>query len=155
MKRPKEAVMNLNDLVTRFRDAIRRSLGRSDDAIRVTELGTVLEPLGDAPVVTPPVDIYENDRELVIYVDVPGASREGTRVSWDGNGRLTLAAKRPQLPSGTAWGSEYEPSECYRSLMLPHYADGSRAIPTVKDGVLTIRVPKRATTSRIVPITAS
>jgi HSP20 family molecular chaperone IbpA len=99
--------------------------------------------------------MYENDRELVIYADVPGASREGTRVAWDGSGCLTFAVKRQELPSGTVWAAEYEPSECYRSLVLPDYADGSRAMPTVKDGVLTIRVPKRATTSKLIPVRAS
>jgi HSP20 family molecular chaperone IbpA len=147
--------MTLNDVVTRVRDTIRRRFGHSDYAIHVTEPGTALERLGDAPVVPPPVDMYENDRELVIHADVPGASREGTRVAWDGNGGLTFAVKRQELPSGTVWTSEYEPGEWYRSLELPDYADGSRAMPTIKDGVLTIRVPKRATASKLIRVNAS
>ena len=144
--------MTLNDLVTRVRDTIRRRLDQNDGVIQVTEPGTALERLGDTPVVTPPIDMYENDRELVIYADVPGASREGTRVAWDGNGCLTFAVKRQALPSGTVWASEYDPSECRRSLVLPDYADGARAMPTIKDGVLAIRVPKRATASKLIPV---
>ena len=147
--------MTINDVVTRVRDTLRRHLGHSDRAIQLAEQSTALEPLGDAPVVNPPVDVYENDRELVIHADVPGASRDGTRVAWDGSGSLTVAVKRQELPSGMVWASEYEPCEWYRSLELPDYADGSRAMPTVKDGVLTIRVPKRATGSKIIPVRAS
>lgn len=148
--------MTLNDVVTRVRDTIRRRLGHSADrVIQGAEQDTALERLGDAPVVPPPVDMYENDRELVIYADVPGASREGTRIAWDGNGGLTFAVRRQEWPLGTVWTSEYEPGEWYRSLELPDYADGSRAMPTVKDGVLTIRVPKRATTSKLIPVRAS
>ena len=147
--------MTLNDVVTRVRDTIRRRLGHSDYAIQVTEPDTALERLGDAPVVSPLVDIYESDRELVIHADVPGATRDGTRVTWDGNGSLAFAIKRQELPSGTVWASEYEACEWYRSLVLPHYADGSRAMPTVKDGVLTIRVPKRATASRLIRVNPS
>jgi HSP20 family molecular chaperone IbpA len=145
--------MKLNEVATRLRDTIRHHLGQGTDrAIRVAEQDTPLERLSDAPVVTPPIDVYENHRELVIYADVPGASREGTRVAWDGNRGLTFAVKREALPASTPWTSEYEPGEWYRSLQLPEYTDGSRAMPSIKDGVLTIRIPKRATASKRIPV---
>jgi HSP20 family protein len=147
--------MTLSEIVTRLGDTIRRQLGYTNGAIQVADQGTALERLGDGPVVTPLIDVYENDREFVIYADVPGASREGTRVAWDGNGRLTFAATHQELRSGTMWAREYESSEWYRSVELPVYADGSRAMPTIKDGVLTIRVPKRATASKLIPVGAS
>ena len=147
--------MTWNEVVSSVRDKIRRSLGRSgDQQIQVEGQGTRLEPLGDAPVASPEVDVYENERELLVYADVPGGTREGAAVAWDEARGLTFLVRCEALPAGSLWASEYQPRTWYRALTLPDYADGSRATSTIRDGVLTIRIPKRAAAWRLVPVRA-
>jgi HSP20 family molecular chaperone IbpA len=148
--------MTWNDVVSSVKEKIRRGLGRggSGQEIQVAQQGTQLEPLGEVPLGTPLVDVYENDKELLIFADVPGGTREGATVAWDEARGLTLLVKSQALPSGTPWASEYKPCEWYRALELPDYVDGSKAACTIKDGVLTIRVPKRAAASKLIPVNA-
>ena len=94
---------------------------------------------------------YESDKELLVQIDVPGSSRHGATVSWD-EGRLTLLVKSQELPSGSLWAWEYQPSAWYRALELPDYVDGAKAVSTLKDGVLTIKIPKRSSASKLIPV---
>jgi len=147
--------MTWNDVVSNVKEKIRRGLGRGGGhEIQVAQQGTRLEPLGEVPLGTPSVDVYENDKELLIHADVPGGTREGATVAWDEARGLTFVVKSQALPSGTLWASEYKPCEWYRALELPEHVDGSKATCTIKDGVLTIRVPKRAVASKLIPVKA-
>jgi HSP20 family molecular chaperone IbpA len=147
--------MTLNDVVSNVRETIRRGLGRTGaEEIQLAAPETRLEQLGDAQVATPAVDVYENDKELLLHADVPGGTREGATVAWDAARGLTFLVKGQRLPSGSLWGSEYKPRDWYRALTLPDYADGSTASSTIKDGVLTIRIPKRAAASKFIPVKA-
>jgi HSP20 family molecular chaperone IbpA len=147
--------MNWNEVVSNVRETIRRGLGRSDgQEIQVATHDTRLEQLVDAPAANPAVDVYENDKELLVRADVPGGTREGATVAWDEARGLTFLVKGQGLPSGSLWASEYEPRDWYRALTLPDYVDGSKASSTIKDGVLTIRIPKRAAASKFIPVKA-
>ena len=146
--------MTWNDVVSNVREKIRRGLGRDRQEIQVAAPGTRLEQLGDAPLAAPAVDVYESDKELLIHADVPGGCPEGATVAWDVARGLSFLVKRQALPAGTLWASEYQPCDWYRSLVLPDYVDGSKATSTLKDGVLRIRVPKRAAASKLIPVMA-
>lgn len=145
--------MTWNDVVTNVRDKLRRGLGRGDGhEIQVARDSAHPEQLGDAPVDTPVADVYENDKELLIQADVPGGGPDGATVAWDEGRGLTLLVKSQALPSGVLWASEYEPHDWYRTFELPSYVDGSKASSTIKDGVLTIRIPKRSAASKLIPV---
>jgi HSP20 family molecular chaperone IbpA len=147
--------MTWNEVVSKVKEKLRRGFGGgSRDEIEVAAPGTSLEPLDDARLATPVVDVYENDKELLIFADVPGGTREGASVAWDEARGLTFAVKTRALPAGTLWASEYKPCDWYRTIELPAYVDGSKATCTMKDGVLTIRIPKRATASKLIPVKA-
>jgi len=147
--------MTWNEVVSNVREKIRRGLGQSDgQEIQVATHDTRLEQLGNAPLATPLVDVYENDRELLLHADVPGGTPEGTTVAWDETRGLTLLVKGHELPSGSLWASEYRQHDWYRALALPAYVDGSKASAAIKDGVLTMRIPKRAAASKLIQVRA-
>jgi HSP20 family molecular chaperone IbpA len=147
--------MAWNDVVSNVKDTIRRGLARiGGREVAVAAPGTRLEPLGDAPLATPVVDVYENDRELLIVADVPGGAREGTTVAVDEARRLSFLVKVEAAPAGARWAAEYGAASWYRAFELPDGVDGSRATSTLRDGVLTIRVPKRAASSKLIPVRA-
>ncbi|HEY5672128.1 MAG TPA: Hsp20/alpha crystallin family protein [Malonomonas sp.] len=85
---------------------------------------------------TPQVDIYENSNELVLLADLPGAVEQGLSVEVD-RGILTLEAQ-------LAVGQNREGNSYYRQFKLPERFDFSAGEALLKDGVLTLKLPKVA-----------
>src|SRR5688500_14853248 len=133
--------MTWNEIVSNVREKIRGGLVRNgNQEIQVRTNDTRLEQLGDSPVATPLVDVYENEEEVLVHADVPGGTRDGATVVWDEARGLTFLVKGQALPAGALWAAGYEAHDWYRAITLPDYVDGSRASSTIKDGVLTIRI---------------
>jgi HSP20 family protein len=143
--------MAWNEVVSQVRDKIRRRLGRRDGE-RVFVTTNPVEPLSGAPLATPAVDVYENEREFLVVADVPGATRDGATIACDGPRRLTLFVKGEPAPDGIPWASEYGSRDWFRVLDFPAYTDGPSATSTLRDGVLTIRIPKHEVKPRLVPV---
>jgi len=79
----------------------------------------------------PPLDMYESREEYLVVVDVPGASRDSLNVRIEG-GALSFELR------------EGETVLVSRSLKLPDAVDDERVSADVRNGVLTIHLPKRA-----------
>lgn len=147
--------MAWNDILSNVREKLRWSPARkSGDPVQVSARAPGLEKLGHAALATPAVDVYENDEEVLIHADVPGGSRDRAVVAWDERHGLTLSVESRALPAGTPRVSEYPARDWYRVFELPDHLDGSRAKSSIKDGVLTIRIPKRPAASRLIPVKA-
>ena len=78
----------------------------------------------------PLLDVYENDREFLLVLDVPGVTQSLASVRLDGT-RLVISAAAPKRT--------FE-----RELVVPASVDPERVEATVKAGVLTVKLPKRA-----------
>jgi len=87
---------------------------------------------------TPAVDVFENQDELLVLVDVPGVSADGINLRLEKN-LLEISAKRAAATDGQ--NHSYE-----RSFLVPNTVDSERITADVKAGVLEIRLPKRAET---------
>lgn len=91
---------------------------------------------------SPDVDVRINDAALVFAVDVPGLTQEELDVSVD-NGVLTIKGERKhsfQNGERVVLGRSY--GAFSRSYNLPEYVDVDRLSAELKDGVLTIEIPK-------------
>jgi HSP20 family protein len=147
--------MHWNDIVSSVREKVRRSLGRGDgQEIQTVKRPPKLEQLGDVPLATPAVDIYENEKEILVRADVPGGTHDGATVAWDESRGLSFLIKGQELPGGTPWAVEYKRCDWYRAISLPDYVDGTKATSDIKDGVLAIRIPKRAAAAKLIPVKA-
>jgi HSP20 family molecular chaperone IbpA len=94
--------------------------------------------------VAPRVDIYENTDEFLIVVDLPGVSHEKLRIDLD-RGQLSLHAQREvSLGRGEAIVAEFGPRQYQRVFALPRGIDTERVAAELKNGVLTLRLPKSA-----------
>lgn len=97
----------------------------------------------------PPVDIYETDaHEVVIRAELPEMKKEDIGVTFE-NSVLTLTGERKQDPSVRR--EQYQRVErrfgsFSRSFTLPASVDASQIAASYKDGVLTIRLPRREET---------
>jgi HSP20 family protein len=90
----------------------------------------------------PAVDIYEDESGLVIVADLPGVKREDVSAAVEA-GVLTLAGQvqRPATDE-TVLYSEYEPVSFRRTFALGESLDPAGIDATLKNGVLTVRLPK-------------
>jgi HSP20 family protein len=93
--------------------------------------------------VWPRVNLADNGSELVITADVPGLSEKDIDVSLEKD-VLTIAGERKTTtPAGyTAHRRERESFRFTRSFNLPYRVQSEKATATVKQGVLTIALPK-------------
>jgi len=107
-------------------------------------------------VAAPSLDLFENQSEFRLVVDVPGATPSNTHVAWNDFETLSVHVQRAALAPGAPSLSEYEESDWYREIVFSPDAHGTKAHSTVRDGVLTVRVPKRRTlSSKLIPVYAA
>ena len=98
------------------------------------------------PTVAPYVDVFENANEILLWADVPGATREGIDVHVE-KGQLTLAARRPPAavdggPRLTPLETEHRAHDYYRVFAVPSGIDATRIEAELTAGVLKVRLPK-------------
>lgn len=94
--------------------------------------------------IRPAVDVFEDSTGITVQADMPGVSRERLDIQVD---RDTLAiegkAEIPMPKGLEAIYADVRSTHYQRSFTLSHELDGEKADATLKDGVLTLRIPKR------------
>lgn len=93
----------------------------------------------------PPVDVYETADGITLWADMPGVSKDRLELRIDGN-TLQLEGKI-EFPMGGNLEALYADirSTLYRcSFALSNELDTSRIEANLKDGALSVRIPKRA-----------
>ena len=105
-----------------------------------------IKGFADFDVWNPSFDVTENKDSYVFKADVPGVKKEDLEISITGN-RLQVAGKRDQ-ESETKTDAVYTYERQYgsfsRSFTLPEGADLDHATSDLKEGVLTLVIPKLA-----------
>ena len=93
----------------------------------------------------PPVDIVENENELVVKADVPDVKFEDIDVKIE-NGTLTLrgdASSRRATEKGGWHRLERSYGTFERSFALPETVDPEQVKADYKNGTLTVTLPKK------------
>ncbi len=99
----------------------------------------------EMPGLIPPADIYENNKEVLLLLDMPGADPKSLDVTLDSRVLSISARSTPWRPEGyTPVTAEYSEGNYQRSFILPEQADGDNIKALFKDGVLRLNVPKAA-----------
>jgi HSP20 family protein len=89
----------------------------------------------------PAADIYENEIEYTLAVDVPGIDRAQLDISIDDN-RLTIKGMRT-APANTQHRAECPSGKFLRTFSVPAAVDQNAIRADYKDGVLQVHLPKR------------
>mgnify|MGYP003573969673 CR=1 FL=1 len=115
---------------------------------------TMPEQSRDIETITPVVDIYENEEEILLHADMPGVSKEDISVNVN-NGRLDISGTRNMNVSGAAHWEEFADAEFRRSFSVPQTIDIEKVHAELKEGVLKLHLPKaEAAKSRQIEIKA-
>jgi len=103
------------------------------------------ERMRDRRISVPRADIYESKDGLTLVMDVAGADEKSVEITLEKN-VLTINA----YPAASKFGehtlvySEYSESDYQRSFALSNEIDSTRIEAEVKNGVLTLHLPKVA-----------
>ena len=89
----------------------------------------------------PAADVYETEKEYVIALDLPGIAREALEISLD-NDRLLIAGER-LIENEGQHRAERPRGRFVRKFGVPTSVDQKAIAADYKDGVLSVRLPKR------------
>ncbi|MFA6251966.1 MAG: Hsp20/alpha crystallin family protein [Candidatus Paceibacterota bacterium] len=99
------------------------------------------------------VDVYETEKDLVIQAAIAGIKTEELDISLEND---MMIIKGERIDPNTSKNKKYFIRECYfgafsREIILPREIDTSKIKAEIKDGILTIKMPKieRAKNKRI------
>lgn len=93
---------------------------------------------------TPAVDIYETEKELVLFADLPGVEPADLDIDLR-NDTLSIIGKVPAAEeTGEALLSEYRTGNYFRNFHLADSVDQSGITAFLADGVLKLVLPKAA-----------
>jgi HSP20 family protein len=96
-----------------------------------------------APALRPPVDIYEDAEGITIEADMPGVSKDRLNLQVDGNTLLIEGEAAINLPEGVeALYADVRSTHYSRSFTLSNELETDKIDASLKDGVLTLRIPK-------------
>ena len=129
---PLQDLMVLQDRMNRlFEDATQRrtQTGESGDEFERADW-------------TPAADIYETDSGYSIAIDLPGINRDALQIDIDDN-RLLVKGTRA-IDGSRSRRNERPRGKFVRSFTVPASIDQAKIGAEYKDGVLQIRLPKRA-----------
>ena len=92
-----------------------------------------------------PVDVVDSGEEFVVVADLPGHDAAGIDVELHDDDRLRIAAaERETDAEGTAVRRERRQEAVERTVRLPGPVDAADTSAGYEDGVLTVRLGKRA-----------
>jgi HSP20 family molecular chaperone IbpA len=91
--------------------------------------------------IAPPVDIYEDDRGLVVVADLPGVDPAAVDVHVE-QGVLTIQGRATHLMQREPVHREYELTGFFRQFQLPEEVDTTRIEAQLRNGVLTVTLPR-------------
>ncbi len=92
---------------------------------------------------SPAVDIYETEDGLLVMADLPGVDKSGLEINVE-QGVLTLEAHVGGESAGDEVSREFVLRSFYRQFRLPDSIDASASSAVLKDGVLTLNLPRAA-----------
>lgn len=99
---------------------------------------------GEAPI-RPPVDIWEDKHGIVLCADMPGVSKDRLNLHIEGNNLIVEGQVQFELPEkAEALYADLRSSLYRRSFALSGELETGKIEASLKDGVLTVRIPKRA-----------
>jgi HSP20 family molecular chaperone IbpA len=92
----------------------------------------------------PLVDIFEDETGLTLQADMPGVSKERLDIQVDSDTLSINGSANIAMPEGMEpLYADVRSTRYERSFSLSRELDGGKVEATLKEGVLTLRIPKK------------
>ena len=99
------------------------------------------------PGMRPPVDVFEDADGLTLLVDLPGVSKDRLKVEVERGTLIVEGGVQIALPEQMqAVYADIRSTHYQRRFALSDELETEKIEASLKDGVLTVRIPKRAET---------
>lgn len=96
-------------------------------------------------VLRPPVDIFEDSEGITLEADMPGVNAERLNLHVENDSLIVEGEARIDMPEGMeALYADVNATRYRRSFALSSELDTDEIDASLKDGVLRVRIPKRA-----------
>jgi HSP20 family protein len=102
------------------------------------------ESTSTVPQFSPQVDIWENEKGLTVVADMPGVSAEGLNIDLNDNALTIHGHVTSPHEDRKIIAQEFEVGDFYRQFKLSDDIDKEAITAAIKDGVLTVTLPKQA-----------
>jgi HSP20 family protein len=97
------------------------------------------------PALRPPVNIFEDAHGITLEADMPGVSKDRLNLQVDKDTLLVEGDAQIDMPAGMeALYADVRITHYRRSFTLSGELEPDKIEASLKDGVLTVRIPKRA-----------
>ena len=131
--------MTTQDVTRRASDVVEGKAGESSSALEQGTRGKELLPL------VPAVDIFEDAHQITVQAEMPGVSKDRLNVQADRNSLLIEGDVTLDVPAAmSALYADLHTTKYRRSFTLSGELETERISASLKDGLLTVRIPKRA-----------
>jgi HSP20 family molecular chaperone IbpA len=135
-------------------------LDKESKELQVKEKQEVTSPAEQTTpglVFTPAVDIFENEKEIVLLADMPGVKAKDLNIDLRDNTLTLDGGVEADAGSGEETVMmEYDIGKYYRQFSLSEVIDQEKIDAKLKDGVLRLTLPKvEKATPRTVTVQAS
>jgi HSP20 family protein len=91
---------------------------------------------------TPRVDIYETEKELVLYAELPGVRPEDVELRYEQGELMLYGRVNPRQASQQKLLQEYDEGDFYRAFNIHESIDSTKITAECKNGLLTVHLPK-------------
>jgi HSP20 family protein len=110
-----------------------------------------------APRAWPPLNVFEDKESFVYKADVPGLGEGDVSVYVEDETLILRGERKSAVPAGYQVHLRERSSAAFnRKIPLPGRVDADSVTATLKDGVLTVTLPKaKETLPRQIPVKAS
>ncbi|MEW8657333.1 MAG: Hsp20/alpha crystallin family protein [Candidatus Thiodiazotropha endolucinida] len=109
-----------------------------------SESGNLQEKSEEERAIRPPVDIHEDEQGITLYADMPGVSKDRLDIKIDRDSLSIEGRAVISTPENMeALYADVQTTRYRRSFTLGGELDSEKADAALKDGVLTLRIPKR------------
>lgn len=122
--------------------AMQEQMNRLLEMSRARSVEDFFEPAGWEP----PLDIYEDGREVVVKMDLPGVEQSDIQVQIEEGVLVIQGERRPEMEERTQNYHRMERAygKFRRTFSLPVTIDQERVVASCDKGVMTIVLPKKS-----------
>lgn len=129
------------DRTLAWMDEFRRRMDRVFEGTQSPRPYAAWEPAFGAT--WPRANVYDSGESLVVTAEVPGLADKDIQITANEDGVTISGERKVQSPDGWSVHRQERPSYRFsRSFAFPCKADSEKATASLKDGILTLSVPK-------------